>query len=196
MLIQRLKTLSSALRQNMAGVAAIEFAIILPVMLLLLYGGYEGWRMVLAGQRIDHVAYSLSDLSSRLVAASTEGDVTNMLGGGLFIAEPFDVQAEGRVILSAIDAGSGRQILWQRCIGSAAVVSALGVEGSNANLAAVDRMPVATDDILFVTEASLLYKPPLVGLIYGPVTLRRIAVVPGRAINPVAINPGGQASIC
>jgi Flp pilus assembly protein TadG len=194
--MQFLKSLRQSIRQNVAGVAAIEFAIILPVLMLLVYGGYEGWRMVLAGQRIDHVAYSVSDLSSRLVANTTEGDLTNMLSGGLFIAKPFDIQTDGRVVLSAINTDAGRQILWQRCMGAGSVVSALGVEGGNANISAVDRMPVATDDILFVTEVSLLYRPPLVGLIYGPITLTRTAVVPGRAINPTVINPGGQASTC
>jgi hypothetical protein len=194
--MQFLKPLLRSMRQNVAGVAAIEFAIILPVLMLLLYGGYEGWRMVLAGQRIDHVAYSLSDLSSRLVAGTTEGDVTNMLSGSLFIAKPFDVQTKGRVILTVVDPSAGRQILWQRCIGSASMASALGVEGGNANIAAVDRMPVAADDILFVTEASLLYEPPLVGLIYGPITIRRTAVVPGRVSNPTALDPGGQSSTC
>jgi hypothetical protein len=196
MLMRRLKTWACAIRHNVAGVAAIEFAIILPVLMLLLFGGFEGWRLVLAGQRMDNVAYSLSDLSSRLLAGTTEGDVTNMLSGGLFIAEPFDVQSQGRVILSAIDPGDGRKILWQRCIGAGSLSSGLGIEGGNADISRIDRMPTSTNDILYVTEVSLLYTPPLVGYIYGPLTIHRAAVVPGRVSNPTAIDPGGPSSPC
>ncbi len=185
-----------AVRDNVAGVAAIEFAIILPVLMLILYGGYEGWRMVMAGQRMDHIAYSMSDLAARQVGTATEGDITNMLSGGLFVAKPFNVQTEGRVILTAIDPGTGRKILWQRCIGAASLTSKLGAEGGNANMVGIDRMPTSTDDFLYVTEVSFLYTPPLVGLIYGPITLKRIAVVPGRASNPSAISPGGPTSNC
>ncbi len=178
------------------GVAALEFAIILPVLMLLTYGGYEGWRMVLAGQRVDNVAYSISDLSARLLNGTTEGDVTNMLEGGAFIARPFDLEADGRVILSAVDPGVGRQILWQRCFGGANLQSSLGQEGGQADVSAIRRMPSSTDSLVFVTETKMKYVPPLVGLIYGPITLTRTAVVPGRATNPVVIDAGGPVSTC
>ncbi len=185
-----------ALRHNVAGVAAIEFAIVLPVLMLVLFGGFEGWRMILAGQRIDNIAYSMSDLAARQAGGTTEGDVTNLLSGGMFIAKPFNVQTQGRVILSAIDFNAGRKILWQRCIGAGALSSSLGAEGDDANITAITNMPTATDDLLYVTEVSFLYTSPLVGLIYGPVTLKRVAVVPGRVSNPIVISPGGPTSNC
>jgi TadE-like protein len=194
--MKRRATILQTLRRNTAGVAALEFAIILPVMMLLAFGGYEGWRMVLAGQRIDNVAYSLSELSSRLLTGTTEGDVTNMLSGAMYIAKPFDMQAEGRVILSAIDASAGRQILWQRCIGDANLQSALGQQGSAANVAAIDRMPSATDSVIFVTEAKMHYTPPFVGLFSGPIVLSRVGVVPGRVTNPTSLDAGGPSSSC
>jgi hypothetical protein len=194
--MKRLSALLRYFRRNHDGIAALEFAIILPVFILLTFGGYEGWRLVLAGQRIDNVAYSLSELASRLLSGTTEGDITNMLTGAVFIAKPFNLQSDGRLILSAIDASDGREILWQRCIGSGNLESVLGKEGSSAKVDAISRMPTSTDSVIFITEAKMKYTPPLVGLIFEPIVLSRVAVVPGRVTNPISIDPGGPASPC
>jgi TadE-like protein len=196
MQLRRLTECVKILRHNMAGVVAIEFAVVLPLLLLLTYGGYEGWRLVLAGQRLDHVAYSLSDLASRLTPGTTEGDITNMLSGGLFVGKPFKIEEDGRVILSAIDSKPGRKILWQRCIGNGNLNSSLGAEGDNANVDSINRMPTSKDGIIYITEVNMLYTPPLVGFIYGQMTLRRVALTPGRVTNPSSIDVGGPVSNC
>jgi Flp pilus assembly protein TadG len=182
--------------RNQSGVAALEFAIVLPVLILLVLGGYEGWRMVLAGQRADMVAYTLSDLASRLTNGTNEDDLTSMMIGGSMVAKPFDIGKDGRVIVSAVDASAGRKILWQRCWGTQPLASSLGLEGGSADLSAIVRMPTSTDSVFYVTEAKLIYTPPFSGFLYDPIVLTRTAIVPGRVSNPTSIDPKGAASGC
>ncbi len=182
--------------RNQSGLAALEFALVLPVLILLVLGGYEGWRMILAGQRADMVAYTLSDLASRLTNGTTEDDLTNMLIGGSMVAKPYDVAKDGRVIISAVDASAGRNILWQRCWGTKTLASSLGSEGGTADLSAITRMPTSTDSVFYITEAKLVYTPPFAGVLYDPIVLTRTAVVPGRVSNPTAIDPKGAPSSC
>jgi Flp pilus assembly protein TadG len=183
--------------RNQNGVAAIEFAFILPILLMLTFGGYEGWNMILAAQRLDRVAFSVADLASRLSNSATEGDVTNLLDGGLYISQPFDIKQEGRIILSAVDPGTGREITWQRCLGTkTSIKSVLGVEGSPAKLTAIKRAPTVVDNAIFVTEVHYRYKSQLLSIFTGPIDLSRVGVVPSHSTSPSIAGTIGSSSPC
>jgi Flp pilus assembly protein TadG len=183
--------------RNQSGVAAIEFAFILPILVMLTFGGYEGWNMILAAQRLDRVAFSVADLASRLSNSATEGDVTNLLDGGLYISQPFDVKKDGRIILSAVDPGTGRKITWQRCLGTkTSIKSVMGIEGAPAKLTAIKRAPTVVDNAIFVTEVHYRYAPKLLGMITGPMDLSRVGVVPSRSTSPSIAGTIGTASPC
>jgi TadE-like protein len=196
MLMRRLLQKVLRLRRNDLGVAALEFAIILPTMLLLVYGGYEGWRVIMAAQRADRVSHALADLASRMPDGATESDVTTMLEGGLFIAKPYDMLKEGRVVISAVDTDASRTIVWQRCLGQASFKSSLGAEGGSATLENIQRAPLGNDLIIYVVEARIKHDVPVLSYVMGPALLTRSAVVPGRKSTPPVINPGGPASPC
>jgi Flp pilus assembly protein TadG len=183
--------------RNQSGVAAIEFAFILPILVMLTFGGYEAWNMILAAQRLDRVAFSVADLASRLSNSATEGDVSNLLDGGLYIAQPFDIKKDGRIILSVIDPGAGRQITWQRCLGTkTSVNSVMGAEGNSANLAALKRAPAVVDNAIFITEVHYHYTPRLLGILTGPIDLSRVGVVPSRSTSPSIAGTIGTNSSC
>lgn len=183
--------------RNQNGVAAIEFAIILPILVLLTFGGYEGWNMILAAQRLDRVAFSVADLASRLSNSATEGDVTNLLDGGLYISQPFDIKSNGRIILSSVDPSATREITWQRCLGTkTSIKSALGAEGNPAKLTGIKRAPIAVDNAIFVTEVHYRYTPKLLGIITGPMDLSRVGVVPSRSTSPSIAGTIGSSSPC
>jgi TadE-like protein len=173
--------------RNQSGVAAIEFAFILPILVMLTFGGYEAWNMILAAQRLDRVAFSVADLASRLSNSATEGDVSNLLDGGLYIAQPFDI----------IDPGAGRQITWQRCLGTkTSINSVMGAEGNSANLAALKRAPAVVDNAIFITEVHYHYTPRLLGILTGSIDLSRVGVVPSRSTSPSIAGTIGTNSSC
>jgi Flp pilus assembly protein TadG len=179
------------------GVAALEFAIMLPVLLLLIFGGFEGFRLIMAYQRVDRVAGIAADLASRLEGSATEGDITNMLDGAMEAAKPFPIAADGRIILSAIDNSGPRKILWQRCRGAGTLASSIGTQNTNATMTGIRRTPSSTDLVIFVAEVKMKYTPPLQGLVYDEYfNFQRQAVVPSRGRVPTAIVAGGPISGC
>jgi Flp pilus assembly protein TadG len=70
------------------GVAAIEFAMIVPIMLVLFFGTVELSSGVAADRKVSLVARTLSDLTSRSVSVS-DSDLTNFFAAGGAIMTPY-----------------------------------------------------------------------------------------------------------
>jgi Flp pilus assembly protein TadG len=96
------------LRADERGIAATEFALLMPVLLLLYLGGYELTRIISANEKLTLFTRTLGDLSARADNASPSVDtMATIAGAATAIMRPFDT--------------SGLQI----------VVSAMGVNLSN-----------------------------------------------------------------
>ncbi|NJO36392.1 MAG: hypothetical protein HC871_00745 [Rhizobiales bacterium] len=74
------------------GNVVVEFALALPVLLLLLLASAELGRFVLLNQKIDRVAITMSDLVARAETIS-ESDLDDIFGAAAHVAEPFDLSA-------------------------------------------------------------------------------------------------------
>ena len=86
------------------GVAAVEFALILPVMLLLYVGTVDVSRGVSASRKLDVLSRSLSDLTSQQPTASamTSSTIANNFTAAAAIMAPFPIAAL-KMTVSAID---------------------------------------------------------------------------------------------
>lgn len=131
-----------ALRGDTSGVAYVEFAYVLPVLLVLGMGGLEIANFAITNMRISQAAMQVGDNISRLgdrdvlVAQKVyEGDVNDaFLGVALQAGSATDLFENGRVIVSSLERNSdgGQWIHWQRCMGKKNVASAYGPEGTGA----------------------------------------------------------------
>jgi Flp pilus assembly protein TadG len=65
------------LRTNQQGVAAIEFALILPILILLLFGTTEMTRYLLTMQKVEKAAYVMTDSLGQFRSATLLGDTNN-----------------------------------------------------------------------------------------------------------------------
>ena len=80
------------LRRDTRGIAAVEFSLILPLMLLLYFGSVLVTQAVRASRKVDLVAAALANLASQQLTCSTGGSVpclteTDMTGSnGIFTA--------------------------------------------------------------------------------------------------------------
>lgn len=140
--------LSRFISDNKA-VAAIEFALIVPILLALFLGGFEITRYVLIYQKVSKTTSSISDLISRSNELY-ENDISNSFNAIEHLLAPYYVEGEVKVIISSIMYdGSGNLLNWQRCGGGTMnVQSQVGQEG--------DYVSLPTDFYLELNEDTIL----------------------------------------
>jgi Flp pilus assembly protein TadG len=158
-----------------AGNVAVEFALALPVLMLLMLGSAEMARFVILHQKIDRVAVTMSDLVARAETIS-ESELDDIFEAAEQVAEPFDLPNLGIVIVSAVtnEDGTGPTVAWQRSgAGSASHASQLGTEGDPATLTA--DFEVREGETAIIAEVFYDFEPFLSELIVEPQTLYRRA---------------------
>jgi hypothetical protein len=110
----------ATLRASTKGVAFIEFAVALPVVVMISLMGIELVNLVLTHLRVTNIAMMTADNASRIRDSIDEADVAELLTGAYKTGENIDFTERGRVILSSVEAneeGSRQWVRWQRCLG-------------------------------------------------------------------------------
>src|SRR5262249_53395428 len=97
-------------------VAAVEFAITVPFMLLLLVGGVELGNGLAIGVKVSETAHTVADLGSRN-ACVTDSAVTTMLGASAVTIAPYDA-ASATVTVSEVstDASGNATVTWSKSL--------------------------------------------------------------------------------
>lgn len=156
------------------GTFIIELAVALPVLLLLLLTGIELTRFVLVNQKVERTSASLADLVAQS-AVVTEAGMSNLFQAAKFVMDPFDVAAEGKLIVTSVAAAGGpARIKWQRSYGAGEGGSAFGTEGSIASLP--DGLIVRDGENIVLCEAFFRYEPMVFQDIVKTTTVGRFAV--------------------
>lgn len=143
------------------GIMAVEAALVMPVLALMLLGMADlGW-LALADYKAARVAATLADLSAR-AETIRESDVVDVFSAATVIAEPFAAGEEATLVLSLVanEDGAGATIHWQRRAGGGQ--SRLGKTGGTASLGG--DIEIRRGESLVVAEA-LVTVSPLVGLV-------------------------------
>lgn len=161
------------------GVSMVEFALALPVVMLVAVGGLECANIALAHLRISQIATTSADTAARISTQMDETDVEEVFAGVDLVGNRIDFAANGRVVLSSLEPNgqtgstAGQQISWQRCHGSLNVAPRYGRQGAgdrDASLAAgvgpPGRKITAADGsaVMFV-EVTYQYKPLIYDLL-------------------------------
>ena len=133
------------LLRDRSGASLIEFAMILPIFITLGMFGTELAYMASINMQVSQVAISLADNASRIGQTDngavqptvSENDLDSVMGGAIWQGRDFDLETNGRIILSSLerDQGTGKQYIhWQRCRGNLARASRYGDEGEHNGL--------------------------------------------------------------
>jgi hypothetical protein len=174
-LLELLRSTNPRAGLSVAGNVAVEFALVLAVLMLLMLGSAEMARFVILHQKVDRVAVTTSDLVARAETIK-ESELDDIFLAAEFVARPFDLPNLGVVIVSAItnEDGSGARVAWQRSGGgSASHSSQVGTEGGIASLG--DDFEVREGETAIIAEVFYEFEPFLSELIVEPQTLYRRA---------------------
>lgn len=165
---QRLKAASGSER----GTILIEAAFSLPLMILLLLGGFETSQYILAHQKLSRMSSTMADSIAQSSQALSERQVHDLLNSMNFISRPFDIGASGRVVITALEGSNGvNTVLWRRCAGGIAQGSRLG---SPAKLPNNEILPAGTTAV--VGEAIYDYKPVFTTNLFKPVRMSQVVL--------------------
>jgi hypothetical protein len=172
-------TASSSLRpwafwRDRHGIAAIELALILPVMILFSLGVAEVGRFALLTLKLQHAANTMADLASRDEELSLAA-VQSVFSAMQHIVLPFDLINAGVVIVSGVGGNLGNPptVFWQEeGAGALDETSEIGDAGGDATLPA--DLILRDGETVIVAEAVFRYTPWLLALVLETL-LRRSA---------------------
>lgn len=120
------------LRDETSGLALVEFALSLPIILTMGLGGVELAHMALATERVNQIAMLVADNAARVRDSIDETDVNEIMTGAKLMGQSINFSANGRIILSNIQnnpTNTGQWIRWQRCAGAKNTSSTYGNAG-------------------------------------------------------------------
>lgn len=159
------------------GSAALEFALIAPMMVFLLFGSVDLLDMLSANKRVQNAASSLADVTAR------DTEISNAEIAGLWAALDVLMFPEDgsdvtmRVTSVSIQSTSNARVVWSEGHGIAPRVA-----NSTVSLPAAMMTPGTS---VIMTEATYSYRSPLGFLMAEPVTLRHDAYRRSRLVDPI-----------
>ncbi len=171
--IGRIATKANSFVKDRTGIAMMEFAFALPVLMTLAAGSFELARYALILQKLDRISGTLSDLISRSGSeAMSETEIANIMDSARYMARPFDVSENTVLVLTSVQgrAGQAPYILSQRVDGVVAGVSSYIGDGVNGDVTLPTAFPdagsgetLSEGETLVVAEVFYSYTPFLTG---------------------------------
>jgi Flp pilus assembly protein TadG len=156
----RTQRLAVSLLKDRSGVVAIEFAIVVPVMLLLFFGTVEFSSAIAIKRKVTTMARTVSDLTSQ-AAVINSTDMTNFFAASLGIMTPYAPGPTNTTVSELyIDSSGNARVQWS--VGSSPRGVGTPVAGFPSGLVSRDSTgKVVTGQYLIFSEVNYLYSPPV-----------------------------------
>lgn len=157
--------------RDKSGVAAIEFALLLPFLLVLFIGCLEVTFKIWSTQKAEKLAVTLADVIAQSQEV-TVADLQSLVSSIDKIMEPFPFGNDGVVFISSVylpqaeeDAEPGDPVVnWQYKKGTFSATSQIGVENSTATLP--NGFDLNERDNVIVAEVFYKYTPIAPGVMF------------------------------
>jgi Flp pilus assembly protein TadG len=159
------------------GMAAVEFAMLLPLMMTLFLGSVEVSTGTAIKRKVTLTAHAVADLSSRSPSITNAG-MTNILNASSAIIAPYAAAGLQTVVSElSVDANGVATVVWSNTLnGTARPV------GETVELPASMAVP---NTYLLLGEAQYTYNPPYGYVITGPITMKDQTIMLPRQSNSV-----------
>ena len=130
------------------GTAAVEFAFVAPVMILMYYGLAELTQGMMADRRASHVASAIGDLVAQDTVINTT-EMTDVFNVGKAIIAPFPATGLSmRVTSIRKDSTGAIQVMWSKSSGSMGVLT---------TVASLPTGLIANNESVILAESSYVY---------------------------------------
>jgi Flp pilus assembly protein TadG len=145
------------------GVSAVEFAMLLPLMLTLYLGTVEVSQGVSIDRKVTLTTRTVADLASQ-VSSINNADMTNLLNASAAVIVPYDA-SQMKVVVSAvtIDANGTAKIAWSDTLNGTK-------HTAGATVSVPTALNVANTQLIW-SEVSYTYKPTVGYVITGTLNL-------------------------
>lgn len=164
--VRRARLLLSRLRADRRGVAATEFAVILPVMLLMFLATVEVTSGIAVDRKVTLVARTLSDLVSQATTVS-DNDLKNVFAASYGVMTPYSATPATATITEIfVDKDKIAKVQWSKSgtvtqSGSSATAAlATSTRSKGDTITIPDGLKVA-NTYLILSEVSYLYQPTI-----------------------------------
>ncbi|WP_093063597.1 TadE/TadG family type IV pilus assembly protein [Sphingomonas sp. OV641] len=202
------------LHRDQRGLALLEFAFTLPIVLTIALYGVEIANYGISILRVHQIAATAADNAARVRESISEADVNEVLLGGKIVGEAMNFATRGRIVLSDVmpngKTGSlaGQTILWQRCSGTLNRTESqpqYGTQGKGANDASLQAMGATGRQIaasagsaMIFAEVTYVYEPIFSTVVLGTPVIRSEAsfTVRERASETLNAATGSTPSVC
>jgi Flp pilus assembly protein TadG len=163
-LVNSIKRRIGGFAQDNEGLAAVEFALLVPLMLSLWLGAVELSQGIAADRKVTLTARTISDLVSQ-VSSINNSDMTNSLNAAAAVMAPYS-SSNLKVTVSSItiDANGKATVAWSDTLNGTA-----RAKGSAVTLAAALTVPNTS---LIWSEVQYAYTPTIGYVVTGSLTLK------------------------
>ncbi len=175
--------------------AATEFAMIVPLMLVMFFGTVEVSTAVAIDRKVTLIARTLSDLTSQSSGAATDTSLQNTFTASISIVTPYDASnTVGTISEIYIDANSIATVQWSKSAtvaSSSATQATLTTSLRKAGDKITSSIPSALlvpSTYLILSEVSYTYKPTLYYVLKSNLVLSDVSYTRPRQVTCIAYN--------
>jgi len=185
----------SNLRRDSSGLAAVEFALILPIMLLLFLGSFETTNLVLAYMKLEASAETAADLvaQTRVNTVLQSTDFTNITNAAKQVLSPLPTGgALLKIAFASATYNTGSAVIdWHTEVNSANPITTANIP-NNASLANLGTQANGSTDSVIIVTLTYSYSSPFTYVLNSSYTLTESAFNRPRYMNcvPTYLNTG------
>lgn len=158
-LVRRFSKRLAGFDADVRGISAVEFALILPVMITIYLGSVDVTQILTADRKVTNVASSLADLVAQSTQIS-DSEVTNVFNAAMAIMDPLPTGTLAIVVTSVIvDNNDDVVVDWSEASNATAYSPGEGITLPDGIIEA--------GTSVIMTEVTYTYSSPVVSLVAG-----------------------------
>lgn len=198
MIGRRRPTLGDNLVRDLSGVAAVEFALIVPIMLIIFFGSYETANLVLAYMKVEDAAETAADLvaQTRVNTVLQSTDFTNFTNAVEQVLSPLPTSGtQLEIAYASVTYSTGNPVIdWHLEVNGATALTVANISSSQ-NLANLGSETNGSTDSVIIAQLTYAYSSAFSHVLQSSYTLSELAFNRPRYVNCVAtyLNTG---SVC